>query len=91
MHTKSTVVVGRLTRLPEALIRSIVSIMVAGFEAYGAALCGHVASAYPTEPEDRSTRAKVEAAAIREPQTKMFVIVRSRSDRRISTLPEGQF
>ena len=94
MHLKSSGITGKFARfmeLPEALIRSFFSTLVAGFEAYGAALCGHVPSACPTEPEDRSTPAKVEGAVIREPQTMMFVVVRNRSDHKISTLPEGQF
>ena len=70
MHLKSSGITGKFARfmeLPEALIRSFFSTVVAGFEAYGVALCGNVASACPTEPEPSRIESKPLAIRTREP------------------------
>ena len=93
MHLKSSGITGKFARfmeLPEALIRSFFSTLVAGFEAYGAALCGHVPSAGPTKPEPSRIAAKPVAIRIGEPETKTFAVVVSHSNRKFSRLPECQ-
>jgi hypothetical protein len=76
--------------LPEALIGSFFSTVVAGFEAYGAALCGHVPSACPTEQEPSRIESKPVATRIGERETKAFAVVVRHSNRKFSRLPECQ-
>ena len=93
MHLKSSGITGKfgkLMNLPEALIRSFFSTVVAGFEAYGAALCGHVASPCPTKPEPSRIESKPVAIRIGERETKTFALVVRHSNRKFSRLPECQ-
>jgi hypothetical protein len=90
MHLKSSGITGKFIELPEALIASFFSAVAAGFEAYGSALCGHVASACPTEPEPSRIESKPVAIRIGEPETKTFAVVVSHSNRKFSRLPECQ-
>jgi hypothetical protein len=96
MHRKPSLITrmfGKIKDLPEFLIRSIFSALLTGFEAYGKALCGHVACACPPEQSPRRIETKAETVAIRvrEPQTKTFVVARNRSNRKISPLRESPF
>ncbi len=92
MHLKPSLITrnfGKIENLSETLLRSIFSTMVTGFEAYGTALCGHVANACPTEP-DSLLETRPETAVIRQPQTKTFAVKRDRSNVRFSTVSECQ-
>jgi hypothetical protein len=75
MHLKSSGITGKFARfmeLPEALIRSFFSTLVAGFEAYGAALCGHVPSACPTEQRPSRIESKPVAIRMGEPKAQLI-------------------
>jgi hypothetical protein len=80
----------KIKELSERLSRSVFSAIVAAFEAYGTALCGHVPTACPTEQITLRTESKQEASAIREPRTKTFAVARNRSNRKIPVVPQCQ-
>lgn len=93
MHRDLTTVTGtfgKIADLSERLSRSIFSAVLAAFEAYGTALCGHVPTTCPIEQTPRSAEKKQGTSVLSEPQTRTFAIERSRSSRKLSAVPQCQ-
>ncbi len=81
---------GKIKDLSERLSRSIFSAILAAFEAYGTALCGHVPTACPTEQIPCRTETKQGTSATPEPRTKTFAVARNRSNRKLPAVPQCQ-
>jgi hypothetical protein len=82
---------GKIKDLSERLSRSIFSAILAAFEAYGTALCGHVPIACPLE--QISCRAETKqgtTSAVREPRTKMFAAVHRRPNHKLPVVSQCQ-
>ncbi len=80
---------GKIKDLSERMSRSIFSAVLAAFESYGTALCGHIPSDCPTEQIFRCTETKQgTTSAIREPRTKTFAVVRSRSNHKLPVVSQ---
>jgi hypothetical protein len=78
---------GKIKDLSERLSRSIFSAILAAFEAYGTALCGHI----PTEQIPCRTETKRgTTSANREPRTKSFAVAHNRSNRKLAAVPQCQ-
>lgn len=93
MHRDPATVTGKIRKiadLSERLSRRIFSGVLAAFEAWGTALCGHVPIACPSEQTPLATETKQDASDLREPRTKTFSVVRSRSNHKLPAVPQCQ-
>jgi len=68
----------KIKQFSERLSCSLFSAIVAAFEAYGTALCGHIPIACPTEQSPRQTQTQQDAGTFCEPRTQIFAVARNR-------------